>query len=49
MFERIEIGPAADDVDALGEIGLFEHSVDADEVAAQPAIESLDRIVSSVA
>ena len=44
VLQLIDIGPAADHVDALGEIRLFERGVDAHEVAAQPAIELIDRI-----
>ena len=44
LLQRIDIGPAAEHVDALGEILLFERGVEAHEVAAQPLIESGDRI-----
>ncbi len=44
LLQLIDIGPAADHVDAPGEILLFERGVDAHEVAAQPAIELIDRI-----
>ena len=43
-FQRVDILPPADDVDAFGEVQIFERGVDAHELAAQPVIELVDRI-----
>src|ERR1051325_4616325 len=47
-FDRIEIRTVADHVHAIGEVGLFERRVDADEIATQPRIEFGDGIVHSL-
>ena len=43
-LQCIEISAAANDVNTLGEIRLFERRVDADEVAPQPRVEIVDGI-----